>query len=199
MVEDTVALPQLRTVSPQDPGWTRRRAGRGFVYLDRNGKRLADDDTHRYKLLMIPPAWEAVWICPSPNGHLQAVGTDGAGRRQYLYHQQWRINRDKSKHDRVLTVASRLLPPPWPPPTHPPKGLAARRRSVSVAMKQVSGYLGNTPSVARKSYVDPRVIDLFNDRVTISPTLATADIDLSDGYTHGKIESAVLNLLRDES
>lgn len=101
-------MPRLRTVSPQDPGWTRRQAGRGFVYLDRNGKRLADDDTHRCKLLVIPPAWEAVWICPAPNGHLQAVGTDGAGRRQYLYHQQWRINRDKSKHDRVLTVASRL-------------------------------------------------------------------------------------------
>lgn len=63
------------------------------------------------------------------------------------------------------------------------QSLAARRRSVSAAMKQVSGYLGNTPSVARKSYVDPRVIDLFNDRVTISPTLAASDIDLSDGYT----------------
>ena len=49
-----------------------------------------------------------MWICPAPNGHLQAVGTDDAGRRQYLYHEQWRIKRDKSKHDRVLTVAARL-------------------------------------------------------------------------------------------
>jgi DNA topoisomerase I len=98
----------LRTVSPRDPGWTRRRAGKGFVYLDQTGARLPAEDAERCKLLVIPPAWEQVWICPVPNGHMQAVGTDDAGRRQYLYHQQWRINRDKSKHDRVLTVAARL-------------------------------------------------------------------------------------------
>ena len=101
-------MPRLRTVSPKDPGWTRRRAGKGFVYLDQLGQRLAAEDRERCKLLVIPPAWEQVWICPAPNGHLQAVGTDDAGRRQYIYHEQWRINRDKSKHDRVLTVAERL-------------------------------------------------------------------------------------------
>ena len=101
-------MPRLRTVSPKDPGWTRRRAGKGFVYLDQLGRRLAAEDRERCKLLVIPPAWEQVWICPAPNGHLQAVGTDDAGRRQYIYHEQWRINRDKSKHDRVLTVAERL-------------------------------------------------------------------------------------------
>ena len=73
---------------------------------------------------------------------------------------------------------------------------AARRRAVSSAMKNVSLYLGNTPAVARKSYVDPRVIDLFNDGVTISPALADLDTDLFDGVTHGKIETAVLNLLQ---
>src|SRR5918998_3193408 len=104
----TVGVPRLRTVSPKDPGWTRRRVGKGFIYLDQRGNRLDPDATERCKLLVIPPAWEQVWICPVPNGHLQAVGTDDAGRRQYLYHQQWRINRDKSKHDRVLTVAARL-------------------------------------------------------------------------------------------
>ena len=101
-------MPRLRTVSPRDPGWTRRRAGKGFIYLDQLGQRLAAEDRERCKLLVIPPAWEQVWICPAPNGHLQAVGTDDAGRRQYIYHEQWRINRDKSKHDRVLTVAERL-------------------------------------------------------------------------------------------
>ena len=95
-------MPRLRRVSPQDVGWTRRRAGKGFIYLDELGKRLAAEDRERCKLLVIPPAWEQVWICPAPNGHLQAVGTDDAGRRQYIYHEQWRINRDKSKHDRVL-------------------------------------------------------------------------------------------------
>ena len=65
-------------------------------------------------------------------------------------------------------------------------------------MKQVSAYLGNTPAVARKSYVDPRVVDLFHDGVTIAPTLAAEDADLSDGTTHGRIERAVLNLLRQD-
>jgi DNA topoisomerase IB len=75
------------------------------------------------------------------------------------------------------------------------KTITARKRAVSAAMKEVAGYLGNTPAVARASYVDPRVIDLFNDGATISPALAATDDDLSDGTTHGKIERAVLNLL----
>jgi DNA topoisomerase IB len=73
--------------------------------------------------------------------------------------------------------------------------MTARKRAVSGAMKEVSGYLGNTPAVARRSYVDPRLVDLFADGVTISPELAGADTDLSDGTTHGRIERAVLNLL----
>ena len=73
--------------------------------------------------------------------------------------------------------------------------VSARKRAVSAAMKEVASYLGNTPAVARASYVDPRVIDLFNDGLTISPALASTDTDLSDGTTHGKIERAVLNLL----
>jgi DNA topoisomerase IB len=72
---------------------------------------------------------------------------------------------------------------------------SARKRAVSRAMREVSDYLGNTPSVARKSYVDPRVVDLFHDGVTIAPDLASTDDDLGDGTTHGKIERAVLNLL----
>ena len=99
---------RLRTVSPSDPGWTRRRAGKGFVYLDQLGVRLPSEDRERCVRLVIPPAWEEVWICRRPNGHLQAVGTDAAGRRQYLYHPEWRRKRDESKHDRVLEVAARL-------------------------------------------------------------------------------------------
>jgi DNA topoisomerase IB len=334
-------VPRLKTVSPKDPGWTRRRAGRGFVYLDTAGHRLGPEDVQRCKLLVIPPAWEEVWICPIPNGHLQAVGTDDAGRRQYLYHEQWRIKRDKSKHDRVLIVAGRLpharrtvtrhlkldgMPyeralgaafrlldlgffriggeayaeannsyglatiqkehvtvsgsevafdyvaksgqehyvaladdlvraavrdllrrqgggpellaysdgGQWRDVTsadinayikevvggevsakdfrtwhgtviaavalaranETARSTTARKRAVSGAMKQVASYLGNTPAVARKSYVDPRLVDLFADGVTISPALAATDAELSDGYTHGKIERAVLNLLQ---
>jgi DNA topoisomerase IB len=57
---------------------------------------------------VIPPAWRDVWICPLANGHLQAVGTDDAGRRQYHYHPDWRTKRDRAKHDRVLDVGTRL-------------------------------------------------------------------------------------------
>jgi DNA topoisomerase IB len=95
-------MARLRRSSPDDPGWTRRRAGRGFTYLDESGKRVGQEDVERIKALVIPPAWEDVWICPWPHGHLQAVGTDEAGRRQYLYHPDWRAQRDAAKHVRVL-------------------------------------------------------------------------------------------------
>ena len=335
-------MPRLRTVSPRNPGWTRRRAGKGFVYLDQTGQRLAAAaDIDRCRKLVIPPAWQQVWICPAPNGHIQAVGIDAAGRRQYVYHEQWRRMRDKSKHDRVLTVAARLpaarrsvardLKRPGMPleralatafrlldlgffriggeayaEENQSYGLAtiqqqhvtieddnvvfdyiaksgkeryialaddlvrqavrflldrseggpellayelgggwkdvtsadinayvkdkvghdvsakdfrtwhgtviaavalaeanetartatARKRAVAAAMREVSAYLGNTPSVARASYVDPRLIDLFHDGVTIDPDMASTDDDLSDGTTHGKIERAVLTLLQ---
>jgi DNA topoisomerase IB len=95
-------MARLRRSSPDDPGWTRRRAGSGFTYLDQDGARLPAEDVDRVKGLVIPPAWQDVWICPWPNGHLQAVGTDDAGRRQYLYHPDWRLQRDAAKHARVL-------------------------------------------------------------------------------------------------
>ncbi len=335
-------MPRLRTVSPRDPGWTRRRAGKGFVYLNEFGQPLDAEDVLRCKQLVIPPAWQQVWICPTPNGHIQAVGTDDAGRRQYIYHSYWRLKRDQSKHDRVLTVAARLpgarrrvikhlrmegMPyeralaaafrlldlgffriggeayaeannsyglatiqkehvsirgrtvvfeyvaksgqeryvaladnhvrtavrellrrsdggpellayqdsTGWHDinsteinayikdvvggevsakdfrtwhgtviaevslagAVEKSRSVSARKRAVSSAMKEVSKYLGNTPTVARKSYVDPRVVDLFNDGVTIPPALAATDRDLHDGTTHGKIERAVLEMLAD--
>jgi DNA topoisomerase IB len=100
---------RLRRSRAGDPGLTRRRAGRGWVYLDTEGARVTDPEVvARCDALAVPPAWTEVWICPWPNGHLQAVGTDEAGRRQYRYHEQWRRDRDAEKHDRVLEVASRL-------------------------------------------------------------------------------------------
>lgn len=100
---------RLRTVSPSTKGLSRRRAGSGFVFLDKQGQRITDgDEIERIRSLAIPPAWEEVWISPFPNGHIQAVGTDVAGRRQYLYHQDWRIKRDKLKFDRVLEAARKL-------------------------------------------------------------------------------------------
>jgi DNA topoisomerase IB len=99
---------RLRRSDPAQPGWTRRRSGRGFTYLDENGRRLADDQRERCAALAIPPAWAQVWICPWPHGHLQAVGTDDAGRRQYLYHPAWRERRDREKFDRVLAFGRSL-------------------------------------------------------------------------------------------
>jgi DNA topoisomerase-1 len=87
---------RLRTVSPNQPGWTRRRAGRGFVYVDADGLRLGDIDFQRCRELVIPPAWREVWICPYTNGHILATGTDDAGRRQYLYHPEWRRKQDEA-------------------------------------------------------------------------------------------------------
>lgn len=101
-------MPRLRRTSPDQPGWTRRRAGRGFVYLDEDGERLGDEDAQRVKDLVIPPAWRDVWVTPYPNGHLQAVGTDDAGRRQYLYHPAWRERRDAEKFDRMLAFGHGL-------------------------------------------------------------------------------------------
>lgn len=91
------------------PGWTRQRAGKGFSYRDQSGEKLPAADVERVKSLAIPPAWRDVWICPLPNGHLQATGIDDAGRRQYLYHPQWRLKRDRSKFERVQAAAE-LLP-----------------------------------------------------------------------------------------
>jgi DNA topoisomerase IB len=101
-------MARLRRVSPTMRGWTRRRAGKGFSYRDADGRPLPPDEVERIRGLAIPPAWKDVWICPIPNGHIQAVGTDDAGRRQYLYHPDWRVKRDKQKFDRVLAAAARL-------------------------------------------------------------------------------------------
>jgi DNA topoisomerase IB len=336
-------MPRLRRVHPDSPGWTRRRQGKGFVYLDENFAALGPDDVARCKALVIPPAWTQVWICPAPNGHIQAVGTDDAGRRQYLYHPVWREQRDKAKHDRVLVVARRLpkarrlvathLAQPGMPKEralgaafrlldlgffrvggeqyaedngsfglatvqkqhvhiagdevvfeYPAKSgqqrliavadpaviaavselrgrrgggrellafrdgsrwrdltstdinryvkevvggevsakdfrtwhgtvLAAvalaeraddatsatrRKKAIKAAMVEVADYLGNTPTVARGSYVDPRVIDAFEGGTTIAPTLAKLGRRRRQAErSRDAIERAVLKLLRD--
>jgi DNA topoisomerase I len=332
-------MPRLRRVSPSRPGWTRQRRGKGFTYIDESGRPLPADDVARCKSLAIPPAWRDVWICPLANGHLQATGTDDAGRRQYLYHPAWRERRDKAKFERVLEFAARLprarvvvadhleragMPRERVLGTafrlldlgffriggeeyaddngsyglatlekrhahiedrsivfdYPAKSgqerliavaddavlaavtelrrrrgggpellayrdgrrwrdvsssdinsylktiiggevsakdfrtwhgtvLAAvalaeaadgttsergRTRAVRAAMSDVAEYLGNTPRIARGSYVDPRVIDLFEGGITILPTLRHTTS--SSGVDRERVERAVLRLLR---
>ncbi|MFP8904880.1 DNA topoisomerase IB [Streptomyces atacamensis] len=335
---------RLRHTRPGDPGYTRRRHGRGFRYLDAEGRPLRDPaELERIRSLVIPPAWKDVWICPRPNGHLQAVGTDAAGRRQYLYHPRFRAEQEKAKHEHVLEAAEalpriretigahldergltrervlgtgvrlldlgffriggeryaelnnsyglttllrehadcaggevtftytgkhgrevvravadpatfravralkrrrgggeRLLAywerPVWREVTgedlntylkdlggvditakdfrtwhatvlasvalavsrFADRSEAARRRAVARAVKEVSEYLGNTPAVCRASYVNPRVIELYEEGVTIAPVLHRLGDRAAFGVpaTQGAIEEAVLRMLR---
>lgn len=104
-------MPRLRRVDCSGPGIERKRHGRGFAYYDASGDRITDDELiARVKGLGIPPAWREVWICPDPNGHLQAVGMDAAGRRQYIYHEAWRKRRDQAKFDHMMDFAAALPP-----------------------------------------------------------------------------------------
>jgi DNA topoisomerase IB len=100
---------RLRRADPSKPGITRRRRGRGFEYFDPSAAKITDpDELDRLRSLAIPPAWGDVWICVHHNGHLQATGTDAAGRRQYRYHHEWRERRDAEKFDHMLDFARRL-------------------------------------------------------------------------------------------
>ncbi|MEU9145563.1 DNA topoisomerase IB [Streptomyces sp. NPDC048349] len=334
---------RLRTSRPDRPGWTRRRTGRGFRFLDSAGHRVTDEpERARLRSLAIPPAWEDVWICPWSNGHIQAIGTDAAGRRQYLYHERFRELREASKHEHVLEVSARLpdlraaveedlkerglvrdrvlaclarlldlgffriggtayrrdheayglttllreharcargrvrfdfpgkaaqqqtrsLEDPassavirallrrdegpqlfayreagawhdvraedvngylrdragtdltakdfrtWHATVLAAVALAVsetmadasptRRRSAEArAVREVSRYLGNTPAVCRASYINPRVIELFENGVTIRPALDALGASAADGdpATHGAVEDAVRRLL----
>jgi DNA topoisomerase IB len=337
---------RLRRSDVHGPGYRRRRAGRGFAYYDVDGALIRDDRVDRIRALAIPPAWRDVWICPWPNGHIQATGVDAAGRRQYRYHDQWRARRDAEKHERVLqiarqlpdvrdavkaalrtrglnrdrvlatairlldlgafrigseqyeeengtfglatlkrshvsvrgertffsytakggiereveitdrptaTVVRQLLERPadagedllayqtedgvwrdvvsseinaylkevsgaeitakdfrtWTATVlmaaalaeaTPPASRTARKRTISAAYKKVSEQLGNTPAVCKASYVDPRVVDRFEDGETVAQALAAADEALSSGGmadrdTQKVLEAAVCQLL----
>jgi DNA topoisomerase-1 len=335
------STPRLRRADCAGPGLRRRRHGRGFVYLDPEGRRIEDGDVlRRIHELVIPPAWEDVWICPYPGGHIQATGIDQAGRKQYLYHPRWRARRDQQKFDdmvafaralpalrehverelgrgdmsreHVLACAVRLLDrgffrvggedyaetnssyglatmlrrhvrlrgdvlvfdypakhakrrvqavvdPPvadvvqrlkarsgggpellaykdgrrwvdvrsedineylkgatgedvsskdfrtWGATVLAAVALAVsgevaatttgRKRAISRAVKEVAHYLGNTPAVARASYIDPRVFDRYRDGKTIGRALPLAAEDGDAPAIQGPIEEAVLDLI----
>lgn len=99
----------LRYVLDDEPGYARKRWGRGFTYLTPAGEHLKDEkELQRVRALAIPPAWREVWVCTSPKGHLQATGRDEQGRKQYLYHPRWREARDEAKYAHMITFAERL-------------------------------------------------------------------------------------------
>jgi DNA topoisomerase-1 len=100
----------LRYVIPKGPGIRRRRAGSGFVYLDADDKPIQDPAVlDRIRALVIPPAWTSVWISPDPDSHIQAVGRDARGRKQYRYHPAYRQIRDLVKFDRMRAFG-KVLP-----------------------------------------------------------------------------------------
>jgi DNA topoisomerase IB len=106
---DGAQMPRLKRTHPGQPGISRRRRGRGWSYVDPDGAPISDAGIRaRLDGLVIPPAWTDVWITPFANGHLQAVGTDAKGRRQYLYHDDWRSRQDLIKHQRVLRLGAAL-------------------------------------------------------------------------------------------
>ena len=343
-------MARLKRVDCAGPGITRVRRGRGFSYRYADGSRVHDEVVlARIARLVIPPAWNDVWICSAPNGHIQALGTDAAGRRQYRYHDEWRVQRDAEKHQRVLAFAKRLPAArgtvaqdltrrgmtrervlaaafrlldlgffrvggesyaeengtyglatmrrehvtvrgdlvvfdypaksgkhrvqsvvdssvrkvvvallerdddrgedssaaellaykdrrgwhditstdintylrevlraevsakdfrTWHATVLTAVGLAVstgaptteagRKRAVNRVVREVADYLGNTPAVCRSSYIDPRVIDLYDDGTTVASSLERLGADAAFGQpaTHGQVETAVLRLLR---
>lgn len=105
----TAQLAGLRYTTDEQPGIHRRRKGRGFVYLDRDGVPIRDEgELRRIRRLAIPPAWTDVWISPTPLGHIQATGRDARGRKQYRYHGRWREVRDEAKYAKLGDFAKAL-------------------------------------------------------------------------------------------
>ncbi|WP_404445252.1 DNA topoisomerase IB [Microbacterium marinum] len=102
-------MPRLKRVKPgTDIGYRRLGAGTGFRYVDADGDPLPRREADRVRALVIPPAWQDVWICSDPYGHIQATGVDDAGRVQYMYHPQWTAGRDRGKYARALALAEAL-------------------------------------------------------------------------------------------
>jgi DNA topoisomerase-1 len=335
---------RLRRSDLAAPGFRRRGRGRGFEYLDREGRRIQNPAVlERVRALAIPPAWSDVWICPDEHGHVQAVGVDAAGRRQYGYHERWRERADRQKfetmldfaralprlrrvserdlqleepsREKVLAAAVRLLDRGFFRTgsaeyadddggyglatlecehvtlagggelvfDYPAKGgvqriqsvvdaevyelvrrlkrrrgggsellaykngrwrdvraddingyireatgcdftgkdfrtwhatvlaavalavaepaarsRTARQRAMTHAAREVAHYLGNTPAVARSSYIDPRVFDRFQSGETIRDAVVGMTLEDMEGLpTHGRIERAVLKLLEE--
>jgi DNA topoisomerase-1 len=107
--EEAAELAGLHYVSDREPGFRRVKSGRGFAYLRPDGSRVDDPKIlDRIRKLVIPPAWEKVWICRFRNGHIQATGRDARGRKQYIYHPEFRELRERSKYGQLLAFASAL-------------------------------------------------------------------------------------------
>jgi DNA topoisomerase IB len=189
---------RLRRVDCAGRGITRRRRGRGFEYLDREGERIADEEVlKRIRALAIPPAWQEVWICSDPLGHMQATGLDARGRKQYGHEllayreaRRWRDVRSEEINEYIKEAVgnghSAKSFRTWNATVLAAIILAAiarerdigteggRARAKRDVVRRVAQYLGNTPAVCRASYIDPRVFDRFDGGLTIGGFRAAA-------------------------
>ncbi len=195
---------RLRRSVLSKPGITRKHRGSGFAYYGSDGGRISDGQTlARIKDLVIPPAWKKVWISPYPNGHIQAVGTDVAGRRQYLYHQAWQDDRAEEKFDRALELSKQL--PTWR--IHIAQDLAGRGltrdRVLALALRLVdSGYFragGEQYAEENESY---GLATLLCEHVTVGRDAVTFDYPAKSGVRRTleiedtEVARAVRSLLR---
>lgn len=134
---ETAEQAGLRYVSDNRVGYTRQPKGKEFEYFDTEGKAIRNDERLlRIKRLAIPPAWTDVWICPSPNGHIQATGRDTRRRKQYRYHDRWREVRDENKYDRMVSFA-RALPKIRKRVSHDLRGTGLPRKKVLATVVQL--------------------------------------------------------------
>ena len=128
----TVRKAHLHYAMDDRPGIQRKRSGKHFRYVDTQGRTIRDpDEIARLRRLAIPPAWRDVWICPDPNGHMQATGRDARGRKQYRYHPRWREVRDETKYDRMIAFGLRAAAHPRAHRQRPARGRACRARRCS--------------------------------------------------------------------
>ncbi|SER40849.1 DNA topoisomerase-1 [Lentzea xinjiangensis] len=195
---------RLRRSDPARPGWTRRRHGGGFRYVDATGNALTADDVARVKALVIPPAWRDVWISPHPNGHIQAIGYDEAGRRQYLYHEKWRIDRDAEKFDRVLELAPRL--PKFRAQIEQDMRSRGRKRLLAIALRMLD--LG-VFRVGHEQYTEDNgthgVATLLCEHLSVRGHRvrfrfpAKHGVEVDEEITDPKLARAVRSLLRDRT
>ena len=201
-------------VSDKTPGIKRQRKGKGFCYYDTEGNKICcEDELNRIKALVIPPAWNEVWICNEVNGHLQATGRDEKGRKQYRYHQHWRKIRSQTKFNRTdvndyLKEITSLDFTAKDFRTWFGTVLAAEelyelgefesekqaKKNIVQAIKNVAEELGNRPATCRKYYVHPGILAAYQESRLFSAIEKANQTETSQSKLF-PIEQAVLNIL----
>jgi DNA topoisomerase-1 len=166
---------RLRRSDATGKGYTRKRSGKGWTYLDSDGNRVTDKALRaRMEHLGIPPAWTDVWIAPYENGHVQATGMDSAGRRQYIYHPTWREQKDRIKFDRALQLA---------------ESLPSARRQVTMHLRQ-DGFTRDRALAAGFRMLDTGSLRVGSERYTESngshglSTLLCSHVTIHDDTVH---------------